>query len=329
MHWQLKGGIQKILGVLPGGATMHYQLQRKFGGLRSFEREFDIKVDDWQIMLTRLHEAGISIAGRRLFEIGSGWYPTFPLACYLAGAARVTTVDLNRHMKRDLLMACANRLENTISLIAGVAQIDEALVRSRQQTMLAALERSTDLALATDGVVVYAAPADASQTDLGDDQVDLIFSNSVLEHVPPEAIDGMYREAMRILAPGGSMFHSVNCGDHYAYVDRSIDQLHYLRYSDAQWARWNNAFLYQNRLRAHTFVERAEAAGFTILLNTAHATEQRLGQLSATPLHAQFATIEPERLCITSVDFIARKPASNEFLQTDAGIAHLHRPPKT
>src|SRR3546814_14080227 len=54
------------------------------------------------------------------------------------------------------------------------------------------------------------------------------------------AIDTMYREAMRILAPGGIMFHSVNCGDHYAYVDRSIHQLHYLKYSDRQWRFWED-----------------------------------------------------------------------------------------
>ena len=115
---------------------------------------------------------------------------------------------------------------------------------------------------------------------------------------------------MRILAPGGVMFHSVNCGDHYAYVDRRIHQLHYLRYSDREWAFWDNAFLYQNRMRAHEFVERAQAIGFEIVLNTARATERRLAELAATPVHAQFAHEPPERLCITSVDFIARKPAT-------------------
>src|SRR3546814_12756650 len=85
---------------------------------------------------------------------------------------------------------------------------------------------------ASGGVIDYHAPADAASTALGDGEVDVVFSNSVLEHVPEAAIDPMYREAMRILAPGGIMFHSVNCGDHYAYVDRSIHQLHYLKYSD-------------------------------------------------------------------------------------------------
>ncbi|MGH8173497.1 MAG: methyltransferase domain-containing protein [Rhodanobacteraceae bacterium] len=310
MDWRIKGSLQKILGVMPGGVHLHYVLQRRFGGLAQFDREVAIKIDDWEIMVTRLRESGYAVAGRRLFEIGTGWYPTFPFACYLAGAARVTTVDLTRHIRRELVVACADRLGDAISRIAHVADVDEAGVRARHARLVAQLGRSIDLSAATDGVVVYSAPADATRTDLENDSVDCIFSNSVLEHVPPDAIEGMYREATRILAPGGIMFHSVNCGDHYAYVDSKIDGLNYLRYSDREWQHWDNAFLYQNRLRAHEFVERAEASGFDIVLNTAHATEQRLRQLAKTPVHAQFAAIPPERLCITTVDFIARKPES-------------------
>ena len=309
MHWKLKGTLQKVLGGLPGGGALHYALQRRFGGLRDFAAEFDSKVEDWRIMAGHLDAASMAIPGRRLFEIGSGWYPTFPLACFLAGAARVTTVDLNRHLKRDLLMACAERLGDAVPTIAATCGLDEATVRARHARLRDSLAHSDDLAAATGGVVDYKAPADATRTDLPAGSIDCIFSNSVLEHVPPAAIDGMYVEAMRLLAPGGVMFHSVNCGDHYAYVDRRLNQLHYLRYSDAQWRLWNNAFLYQNRLRADAFVDRAKAAGFTIDLDTSHATERRLRELAAMPVHAQFAAIPAERLCITTIDFIARKPA--------------------
>lgn len=310
MRWKLKGALQKVLGGLPGGGALHYALQRRFGGLRDFAAEFDSKIEDWRIMAGHLDAASMAIPGRRLFEIGSGWYPTFPLACFLGGAARVTTVDLNRHLKRDLLLACAERLGGAVPTIAATCGNDEATVRARHAGLCESLARGDDLAAATDGVVDYRAPADATRTDLPDRSIDCIFSNSVLEHVPPAAIDGMYAEAMRLLVPGGVMFHSVNCGDHYAYVDRRLNQLHYLRYSDAQWRFWNNAFLYQNRLRADAFVDRARAAGFGIDLDTSHATERRLRELAAMPVHAQFAAIPPERLCITTIDFIARKPVA-------------------
>ena len=310
MHWKLKGTVQKVLGVLPGGAAMHYALQRRFGGLGDFAGEFDSKIEDWRIMVGHLRDAGMPVAERHLFEVGSGWYPTFPLALALAGAGRVTTVDLNRHLKPDLLRACIERLGTVLDVIATASGADANAVKSRYGRLVAAAARTLDLEVLSDGVIAYHAPADATRSGLADASVDAMFSNSVLEHVPPDVIDALYAEGMRILVPGGVMFHSVNCGDHYAYVDRRIDQLHYLRYSDAEWARWNNAFLYQNRLRAHVFVDRARAAGFAIELDTAKASERRLRELAATPVHAQFASIPPERLCITSVDFIARKPTT-------------------
>ena len=313
MNWRVKGMLQKVLGYLPRGDRAHFLLQRRLGGLRNFEREFDIKVDDWRIMAGHLRDAGRPIPGARLFEIGTGWYPTFPFTCFLAGAQSVITVDLNPHLDAALVRACASGLGRFTSLIAEATGTAEADVGARQMRLVRALaqEPSIDLADATDGVVSYESPADATRTRLGPAALDCIFSNSVLEHVPPDAIDAMYREARRILVPGGVMFHSVNCGDHYAYVDRRINQLHYLRYSDAEWAIWNNAFLYQNRMRAHEFVERAEAAGFAITLNTARPHERRLRELAEMRVHPQFAHVAPERLCITSVDFIARTPSSS------------------
>jgi hypothetical protein len=312
MHWRIKGTVQKVLGVMPGGTALHYRLQRRFGGLSNFERELSMKVDDWKIMVGHLRQTGLRIEGSRLFEIGTGWYPTFPLACYLAGARRITTYDLNRHLQPNLLRACIAGLERSLELIAQTSGAEETDVRARYARLQSAIAEGQDLEHATEGVVHYRAPADATRTALDEGEVDVVFSNSVLEHVPPQVIDAMYRESQRILAPGGLMFHSVNCGDHYAYVDRSIHQLNYLRYSDRQWKYWNNAFLYQNRMRAHEFVERAAAMGYEILLDTSTARPQRLRELAEMPVHPQFASVPAEKLCITSVDFIARKRESQE-----------------
>ena len=49
------------------------------------------------------------------------------------------------------------------------------------------------------------------------------------------------------------------CGDHYAYFDRTITQIHYLRYSDLHFSLWNNSLQYQNRMRANEFIEIAES----------------------------------------------------------------------
>lgn len=311
MHWRLKGLAQKALGAMPGGHAMHYRLQRHMGGLRDFRREFDSKVEDWSIMAHHLRDAGMPLEGARCFELGTGWYPTFPLACVLAGSARVDTFDLNPHLRADLVRACILGLGDHVDAIAAAAGVDRDRVAGRHAALCQALQRGDDprdLGALSQGAIHYHAPADATRTSLADGSVDVVFSNSVLEHVPPEAVGPLYREALRVLRPGGLMFHSVNCGDHYAYVDRNVNQLNYLRYGDRAWSVWNNAFLYQNRLRVDAFLDAAREAGFDMVLDTSHTRPERLAQLQAMPVHPRFAAIPAERLCITTVDFIGRKP---------------------
>ncbi len=308
MHWRIKGLVQKVLGVMPAGNQLHYRMQLSFGGLRDFSRELAVKVEDWQIMIGHLRGAGVAVDRAHFFEIGTGWYPTFPFALYLAGAQRVTTYDLTHHLQPGLVREAIAELSGFLDVIAATSGADPLAVRDRYQRLRAAIQDSQDLTEITDGVIHYAAPADATSTAMADGEVDVVFSNSVLEHVPPDAITAMYRESMRILAPGGLMFHSVNCGDHYAYVDSKVHQLNYLQYSDRQWKFWDNAFLYQNRMRAHEFVERAAAMGYAIELDTSTTRAQRLEQLAAMKVDARFAGLPPEKLCITSVDFIARAP---------------------
>jgi SAM-dependent methyltransferase len=311
VHWRIKGGIQKVLGYVPGGRHVHYVLQRYGGGLTDFGRECDLKVNDWTLMMGHFRSANLAVAGATLVEIGTGWYPTFPFCFYLAGVGRVHTYDLNRHIRPKMAIALAERLGKHVARIAKEAGRSEAEVATQQAELLAALRNGADIGEATKGVVRYAAPADAARTGLPDASVDAVFSNSVLEHIPGPVIEDCMREAYRIVKPGLVTIHSVNCGDHYAYGDRNVHQLNYLRYSDAVWKRrWDNDFLYQNRLRAVDFTKMAKQAGFTIELDTTKVQPERLRQLDAMTVDPAFSSrYTREELCLTTIDFVGRKPA--------------------
>jgi len=302
--------IQKVLGVVPGGEQLHYLLQRRAGGLKDFDRELRLKVVDWELMVGHLAALGIDVVGTRFFEMGSGWFPTLPLplCLYLGGAASVDTVDLNPHMKPDLTSRCATALAGSLATIAKATGRDEGELREMQRATARALERGASIGEATNGVIRYRAPADAAATDQPDSSLDVVFSNSVLEHIPAPVIDRCFAESSRILRPGGVFFHSANCGDHYAYVDRRLTQLHYLAYSDAAWKKWDNAFLYQNRLRATDFTRMARTAGFTIEVDTSRPHPKHIAALARIDVHPQFSRYSRDELAITSIDFIGRKP---------------------
>ncbi len=308
MNWRMKGAIQKVLGLVPAGDELHYQLQRRFGGLRDLSHELEAKVEDWRLMAGHLADAGIPIQGTRFVEMGTGWYPTFPFSLYLGGAARVDTIDLNRYLRPDLTRDMVRFLGGKLDTIAELSKRPIADVRAAHDALSSALAGGASPEDATGGVVRYRAPGDAAATGLPDASVDVVFSNSVLEHVPGDVIAKCFAEAKRILRPGGVVFHSVNCGDHYAYVDKRINQLNYLRYSDDEWARWNNRFLYQNRLRAIDFVDLARDAGYAIELDTSRPHPTRLAQLAEIRVHPRFARYSEAQLAITSIDFIGRRP---------------------
>jgi len=217
-----------------------------------------------------------------------------------------TTFDLGRHLNPALLNRLVKALGSHVPSIAAAAGCDPAVVEERL-ARLAGLGRPAEI-LAASGID-YRAPADATRTGLAAGSIDLVFSNSVLEHVPPSVLEGLMLETSRILRPGGLALHGVNCGDHYAYFDRSISPINYLRYTEREWRRWNNDLQYQNRLRPADFLASAERAGLEVVEARWRARPELLEALKTLPVASEFARYPREQLACTSVDFAARKPA--------------------
>jgi SAM-dependent methyltransferase len=307
MDWRVKGVLQGLLSRVPGGTVVNDALQRAAGGRRDEGAHIDIKVRaDWLVQVEVLNRLGFRIQGRELLEIGTGWLPVFPLCFALAGARRCHTFDLHRHLNLAVMAKALHELERHIPAIAQACGDTESAVRERWQRLVAVGDGAGILQAAG---IEYHAPADATLTGLPDASVALVFSNSVLEHITPEVLSPMMRESRRVLQPDGLSLHSVNCGDHYAYFDRSITQVHYLQFTDLQWRKWNNDLLYQNRLRPVDFVDAARAAGMDVLLDMHVPRPELMARFEQIPIAPEFRRYPPEQLCCTSVTFAARPAA--------------------
>jgi SAM-dependent methyltransferase len=305
----MKGLIQKTLSVVPGGVRMNDMLQRSVGSFRRLDAEVTGKIEDFRLMARQLRATSVAIEGARFLEIGAGWYPTLAVCLYLVGAERVHALDRVRHLQPDLLRKLIARLESEVPSIAEAAGVYAGVCEARRAHLRASLSTGAMLRDASEGCIDYRAPADAAATELPQHSVDVVFSSSMLEHIPLVVLDNIFAESWRILRPGGVMFHSVNCGDHYAYTDPSVGQLHYLKYSERQWRLlWNNELQYQNRLRAIDFINLARKHDFEIVRDTTKIDPDRLAELRALPRVArEFRGYSPEELCVTTVDLIARK----------------------
>jgi SAM-dependent methyltransferase len=195
------------------------------------------------------------------------------------------------------------RLEVHLPAIAAASGQDIATVEATYQRLLNC--RNLDELLAQMNTT-YSAPADARHTGLSERSVDIAFSNSVLEHVPPEVIADLMREIKRVLRPGGFGMHGANCGDHYAYFDKSITMLNYLQYSHDEWKFWDNDLLYQNRLRPRDFVRLAEDAGLKTVFVRAQPAPELMKRLPEFKLSPEFLAYPPEELCATSVGLVSQ-----------------------
>lgn len=305
MHWRIKGILQKTLSAVPGGVGINDSLQRLAGARRDLSAHFKMKVEDWEVLANHSVTHGSGIAGQQIFEIGSGWYPVLPLCYHLAGAHTIHTYDLNRHLTPATTQAALHGLEANLDRIASGSRIPAREIEARYRKLRDAASAETVLTAAG---IVYHAPADATRSGLPDASVDQVISNSVLEHVPGPVIAAMMTESARILRPRGLAIHSANCADHYAYFDAKITFLNYLQFTESQWRFWDNRLLYQNRMRPSQFFALAEQAGLELLARIATPRAELLAALPSLQLRPPFDAMDPNDVCCTSFDLVARKP---------------------
>ena len=308
MHWTLKAVVQNAVAALPARAShaVYYWLQRHAGDLRRFDVAGRLAAG--VETCRRLRNQGIRPEGRVFFEGGTGRAPLAAVAFWLLGAERTLTVDLHRYVTDDLVTDSYRFIadhEHDVADLCG-PQLD----RGRFVRLLdLARSRRPGLAqlLALCGIE-YRAPADASATGLPAGSVDVHTSHNVCEHVPPAALEAIFREGRRLLRPSGVFVHRVDYSEHFAQSDPRLSAIHFLRFTDRQWARCaGNRFMYANRLRHDDCVSLVETAtGCTAsadpIVDQAVLEAVRAGSL---PVDARFREKPPEVLATTSAWILA------------------------
>ncbi len=310
MDWRVKAVVQGVLSRMPAGNVLNDGLQHLAGGRADEAQHIDMKFrSDWLVLMRVLRELKFDVQGQSLMEVGTGWMPVLPLCFALSGARTVHSFDLNRHLIHSTVPTVLARLGLHLSALAAASGQSETVVRERHAWLTGegqgraqdAGERILELA-----GIQYHAPADATCTGLPDGSVSLVFSNSVLEHVCASVLGPLMAESKRLLTRHGVALHSVNCGDHYAYFDRSITPLNYLQFTAEQWSRWNNKLLYQNRLRPSDFTALARNHGLQVIHQSQTERQDLLSKLPPDSIAPEFRHYATGDLCSTSVTFAAR-----------------------
>ena len=86
-------------------------------------------------------------------------------------------------------------------------------------------------------------------TDLSEKKFDICVSTTVLEHFSLQDLNNFLGDVKKVLKVNGLVSSIIDYSDHYSHTDKNINSLNFLKFDEKDWLKYNNAYLYQNRLR--------------------------------------------------------------------------------
>ncbi len=309
MNWKTKACIMKLCAALPHGNKLYRLGQKKYGRL---DAKPMTRLPQSVEMVRWLREAGISIDGLRLFEVGTGHIPIVPIGFFLCGAKEILTVDLNRRMESNLIKASmrwiADNPDEVKSIYHGVVPENIFNERFKMLTMM----KNDPVRFLKEANIVYQAPMNAACTGLQSQSVDCHFSVTTLEHIPPKDLLDIFTEARRILTKDGVALHFVDLSDHFQHQDRKIMRINFLKYKEAWWQFIaGNEFAYCNRLRVSDYKKLFRKNGFHILHEEVLMDEEALTCLQKKHffIDQAYTSYELEDICSVSLRVLLRNCA--------------------
>jgi len=258
MGWRTKALIQSCLAQLPDTVSnrVYFRLQRRFGNLRPNHIDPTSRLLFGMEFCRQIVAQGRSPRGADFVEVGTGRRLNLPIACWLCGARRIWTLDLNPYLQFSLIKEDLRFLQrNRAELLAGLwGTYGELLDLARWHRLVESPPANLAELTALCGIQ-YRSPADAGRTSFDDQSVDVHVSCNVFEHIPPEDLRCILAEANRITKPQGLLIHRVDHTDHFSHSDSRLSRIHFLRYTDSQWRRYaKNRFAYVNRMREDDYI---------------------------------------------------------------------------
>ena len=243
------------------------------------------------------------------FELGTGAWPIIPIGLYLCGAGRIITYDLHPVLESATLESVLKKLEKSIESNE-IYKIPPDADKDRVENLKGTIryknwDTPKDF---LNQLNIDARKGDARRTDVEDSSLDLIFSTVVFEHIDREIIRELYAEFRRIGKEDAIMSHYIGLEDQYCGFDSSITPFNFLRYSDKEWARYNNPMIPLTRLRLTDHRTLVEESGFELL----HEESILVGpeDLKSVPLAKEFKGYALEDL-LARFSWLIAKPKTS------------------
>jgi SAM-dependent methyltransferase len=298
--WKIKALITALISGLPGNVKIYQFVQLRYGRLISDPFEHMKAAAEIFKNLNELKQSSVILP--QIFEIGTGHEPLFPISWYLCGSGPIVTVDLHRRINLEIFKMSLNKIaENPTQLFAIFEGIVNIRVLKERFDILVKYQNEPQL-LMQEANILYLAPYDATETGFSDDTFDIHFSNNVLEHIHPDALNQVLMEAKRILKSNGIAIHKVDESDHFAHTDKSIESINFLQYSQRFWKLIaGNQYSYHNRLREPDLIQIFETNNFIVSSKISKIDQKaKIQRLNGFEVHKDYSKYSVDELCTAS-----------------------------
>ena len=232
MKHTTKTRIFKSLSILPNkiGYGIYHFLQN-IGGNQTLEYKIKSTKNTFEAVEKILKNNNIGIANKKIAELGAGWVPIFPYQLIIEGnAKRVDTYDINEHFNTKEI----NQLNSFY------ANNNEVVFEKKGKYNL------------LKGVTYF---PNTNIFDGAIQDVDLVLSRFVLEHVTPNDVSEIHNFFYSNLKPDALILHLISPSDHRAYSDSTLSLQDFLKYSEKEWNQIQTQFDYHNRLRLPQYLK--------------------------------------------------------------------------
>ncbi len=292
MGWRTRVLWRGVSARVPMGDTLRRIKRQAFGYAPSVSN-LKGTLDAFEWMKQALQREQRSLKDAVALEIGSGWFPTIPILMSLEGARKVFMTDLTPHMDDVTFKATLDFLRSEPSW-AG---------RTKAVNKLADLP------------ITYLAPM--KPDDVPNGSLDYVVSRTVLEHIPPDDLVGLFSTLLPKMKPDGLMLHVVDNSDHMEHRDKSLSRLNFLIWEDKQHQqvnRWMRGG--ENRLRHHEYAALFARAGFKIIYEhgQVHGPTERAVAGLKPHLQPHFAAMSAPQLA-TLTSYFVLAPAASATVQ--------------
>jgi SAM-dependent methyltransferase len=227
-----------------------------------------------------------------VLEVGTGWMPTISHMFKACGAERIILTDVERLSDATTNLNARDFVEKSLHRLADVSG-------KEQEQLIANLSRLD--------IEEYRCPPRLDE--LGSNSIDLIYSRTVLEHIPEPILRESLEVWRRLLRPGGFCIHIIDNSDHFEHRDKRLSRLSFLTLSDRAWRfACFNPQNYQNRFRHSDYLKFFDNYGYEIVHVEGKPDAQALADLDQLDIDKKFVGYDKEDLAILTSVIVARKP---------------------